>query len=69
MAPPSVEVTPHLVAGPTLTLDHSGQSACETLHSQRGKGLHFFPMVVVQFSVNCFILLRCVFHFSSLELA
>lgn len=36
MAPPSDEVTPHLVVGPTLTLDHSGQSACETLHSQRG---------------------------------
>lgn len=40
MAPPSDEVVPLLVVGPH---SDSGpqRSACETLYSQRGKGLHF----------------------------
>lgn len=65
MAPPSDEIIPHLVVGPTLTLDHSGQPVRLCIHSE-GKAI-IFTAVAVQFSVKCFILLGCVFHFFLLE--
>lgn len=41
MASPSDEVIPHLVVGPTLILEHSGQPVRPCI-SQQGKGLQFY---------------------------